>query len=680
MILSLILIALIALGGMSLTYIFADDEPLLWRLSAGTVIGSAIFGTIVFVTASFFGLNATTVLASFIITLTPLLLLKRKNLRRGFLLDRRRANDQLRGKSPIKLFNSLYYVFFVLLFLVFFERTMFETSLGIFTGGSQNLGDLPFHLGAIFSFTEANNFPPKNPSFAGARFSYPFIADIVTASFMKLGIGVKDAMLVQNIAWAFSLLVILERFVFKLTNDRLAAKIAPALLYFSGGLGFLWFFNDYWQQGKNFLEFIWALPKDYTISESFRWGNSLVALFLTQRSLLLGMPLSLIVLGYLWKIFTAETQRRGDVVERKSLILPQSSLIPFAVGLFAGLLPLIHLHSLAILFIVTAFLFLLKPDRWLEWIAFGIGVSLIAVPQLIWSMSGSASEAGKFFEWHFGWDSRDSNFLWFWFKNTGIVIPFTLLGFYLVFLSKRSNNATGLNDAEKSGKAGKKKKLKDERLVSNPPNEARDANYFYLPFVFLFLAANSAKLAPWEWDNIKVLIYWFVGSIPFIAFALAWLWRKSTPLKIGAAFCFIFLILSGALDVWRTVSGQIKNRIFDADAVVIADKIKLRTAPNALFLNAPTYNSAVVLTGRQSLMRYPGHLSSHGIEYAARENDVKIIYSGGPAAAALLQKYGIEYVLISPEERNTLRANENFFIQYPVIAEEGQYKVYKVQN
>ncbi|MGI8408906.1 MAG: hypothetical protein ACR2M8_03380, partial [Pyrinomonadaceae bacterium] len=122
MILSLILIALIALGGMSLTYIFADDEPLLWRLSAGTVIGSAIFGTIVFVTASFFELNATTVLASFIITLTPLLLLKRKNLRKGFLLDRRRANDQLRGKSPIKLFNSLYYVFFVLLFLVFFER------------------------------------------------------------------------------------------------------------------------------------------------------------------------------------------------------------------------------------------------------------------------------------------------------------------------------------------------------------------------------------------------------------------------------------------------------------------------------------------------------------------------------------------------------------------------------
>ena len=62
---------------------------------------------------------------------------------------------------------------------------MIETKDGIFTGGSQNLGDLPFHLGAIFCFTEGNNFPPENPSFAGAKFSYPFMADLVTAVFCQ---------------------------------------------------------------------------------------------------------------------------------------------------------------------------------------------------------------------------------------------------------------------------------------------------------------------------------------------------------------------------------------------------------------------------------------------------------------------------------------------------------------
>jgi hypothetical protein len=48
---------------------------------------------------------------------------------------------------------------------------------------------------------------------------------------MKFGVGLKDAMFVQNLFWALSLLVILERFVFKLTNSRAAGKLTPVLLF-----------------------------------------------------------------------------------------------------------------------------------------------------------------------------------------------------------------------------------------------------------------------------------------------------------------------------------------------------------------------------------------------------------------------------------------------------------------
>ncbi|MFN2502530.1 MAG: hypothetical protein ABR530_11045, partial [Pyrinomonadaceae bacterium] len=104
-----------------------------------------------------------------------------------------------------------------------------------------------------------------------------------------------------------------------------------------------------------------------------------------------------------------------------------------------------------------------------------------------------------------------------------------------------------------------------------------------------------------------------------------------------------------------------------------------KTAPGALFLNAPTFNSAVVLSGRQSLMRYSGHLSSHGIDYLPREGEVKRVYEGGGVADILLKKYNIEYVLVSPEERNTLNANEEFFRRFETVAEVGQYRVYKVK-
>ena len=75
------------------------------------------------------------------------------------------------------------------------------------------------------------------------------------------------------------------------------------------------------------------------------------------------------------------------------------------------------------------------------------------------------------------------------------------------------------------------------------------------------------KLAPWQWDNIKVLIYWFVGSLPFVAVGLVWLFKQDKILKIVAVCCFIILILSGALDVWRTASGQINFNVFNADDV-----------------------------------------------------------------------------------------------------------------
>ena len=78
-------------------------------------------------------------------------------------------------------------------------------------------------------------------------------------------------------------------------------------------------------------------------------------------------------------------------------------------------------------------------------------------------------------------------------------------------------------------------------------------------------------------------------------------------------------------------------------------------------------------------MRYPGHLGSHGINYAEREQDVKEIYRGSLNASGLLDKYGIDYVLISPEERNTLTPNETYFSHFPVAAESGQYKVYDVR-
>ena len=400
------------------------------------------------------------------------------------------------------------------------------------------------------------------------------------------------------------------------------------------------------------------------------------------------MPLTVIVLGYLWRVVRnarevlpqikanerglenkkRKTKNKDHIDESFTVYrLPFSA---FLVGLIAGTLPLIHAHSLVVLFVVSAFLFFFSLKNWKEWVAFGVGVLVIAVPELIWTLSGSATNTSEFIAWHFGWHAQQDNIFWFWLKNTGLFIPLLVAAFLVGFLPQRHKDAE--NTIEKKN---------TEKIVENTNHQSPIANYliYFLPFLFLFIVSNVAKLAPWEWDNIKVLIYWFIGSIPFAAFALATVWQKGKTYKAVAVLCLIVLMFSGGLDIWRTVSGQIKYEVFDKDAVEIAELIKKDTEPNALFLNAPTYNSAVVLSGRRSLMRYIGHLSSHGIAYQERERDLKQIYSGASTADILLKKYNIEYILISPKEMESLQVNEGFFRKYKVAAQVGAYKVYKVR-
>jgi hypothetical protein len=648
MLFSLLIILLITFGGTALTYFYEKEDSLLVRLCAGNVIGSAIFGTICFVLACFLGLSAVTILLALAVTLLPLLLLSNKENKQLFTANLNKAKGKFEGANIWKLLSFAYYALFFIIFVLFFERAMLVSDRGILTGASQNLGDLPFHLGAIFSFTEGNNFPPENPSFANAKFTYPFIADFIAACIVKFGVHVRDAMFWQNVTLAFSLVVLLEKFTLNVTKNKLASKIAPFILFFSGGLGFVWFARDFWQDGRSYLEFLWNLKQDYTIrSEGFRWGNSLVVLFITQRGLLLGMPLTLIILTKIYQIFFDKaTEQQSDeateISSSPSLNVPTSILI----GLLAGTLPLIHVHSLVVLFVVCACWMIFSLDKLRTWIIFGVSVSLIAIPELIWTLTGSATRLSEFVGWHFGWNADKDNVILFYIKNFGLFIP--LLIFALVFNSKIENQKSKI--------------------------------IYYLPFILIFTISNIFKLAPWEWDNIKVLVYWFIGSIPFVALVLANLWEQKIALKVLAVICLGCLCASGKIDIWRVISRQINYEVFKKDSVLIAEEIKSKLPPNALFLNAPTYNSAVVLSGRRSFMRYNGHLLSYGIDYMPRENEVKRIYEGSGLANELLRKNNIEYVLISPEEYANLDVvNLDFFDKFPKIIEVGEYKVYKVK-
>ena len=646
MLFSLIILLVVTVGGVALAYVFDREDTLLSRIAVGHVIGTAIFGTFGFLLALLIGhLTYETCLAAAAISLVPTIAFGMKSIRSRLVSDFRaaiRTTDNVRLAS---IGRFCFYIAFLALFIVFFSRAMVVRPDGIFTGAVSNFGDLPAHLGAISAFIDGPYFPPDNPSFGFTKFSYPILVDLIAAMMVELGGDVSNAMFVQNIALGFSLLVMVERFVNKVLGDTGAGKLAASIFFFSGGLGFVFFFYDFFTGHVELSKFIWNLPRDYTISQSLRWGNPLLVLFITQRSFLLGMPLTIYVLTKLWRLFSP-TER-----------LPRIAAM-FVTGVLAGSLPLMHVHSLAAIFIFSAaVVFFHLKEKWKHWGAFAAGVCIVAIPELIWLLSGSSTRMTEFIGLMAGWENGTQNLFAFWLMNTGILIPLLASGLYLIFKSRASANEVGARSSA--------------LLI------------FYVPFGVIFLISNFIRLAPWSWDNIKVLIYWFVGSLPIVCLALMHLWRGSRAFKAVAIAFVALLTFSGVLDVWRVSSGQLVNslQVFDRDAVILAQKIRETTPKEAIIVTAPIHNPPTVLTGRRSVMRYTGHLFSYGIDYKEREADVKAIYQGTASADAALKKYDVSYILLGPQEMMVegLDPNLDYLRRFPVAIESGDYKLLRVR-
>ena len=77
-------------------------------------------------------------------------------------------------------------------------------------------------------------------------------------------------------------------------------------------------------------------------------------------------------------------------------------------------------------------------------------------------------------------------------------------------------------------------------------------------------------------------------------------------------------------------------------------------------------------------MGYPGHIWTHGIDFGPREADIRKIYSGAPDATSLLSKYGVDYVVIDPQEHSVMPVNTAFFSRYPEVVNIGEYHLYKI--
>jgi hypothetical protein len=527
----------------------------------------------------------------------------------------------------------------------FFAQAYTYLPSGLYTGYVNIWGDWAAHLTFAGSFAYGHNFPPEFPIDPGNHLGYPFLVDFFAATTVPLGASLTSALVLTSTYLLLAFPPLFFLLAARFTASRLAGFLAPLIFLLGGGLGFVYLIPALDASGFGILS---HLPHEYTLGRSlnYQWLNPVLAYLVPQRSTLFGFPLFLLVLLLFYQAHQSGQQ------------WPTYAFL----GLLTGLLPAFHVHAYVSVLGVIGIWALFAWRRSL--LAFFVPALVLGLPVLAWMWppannsvcNAAPSLLGDCFQpgWLAATDwARDGlnwffvDFWWFWIKNTALFLPLILLAHYM------------------------------PRLVS--PKLLK----WFAPLWFWFVIPNLYILSPWNWDNTKLFIFFFLFGSVFVALLLANLAKGSSAGAVLAGVCCFLLFTSGALDLTRASNFDLSsNQFTDPNGVKLAAWVRAHTPPDAIFAVADEHNSPIpTLSGRRVMVGYPGWLWTYDLgDYVQKGIDEKKILQGDPSTPALLAHYHVSYVLVGPQELSPAHAaNANYWAMHgTVVYSDGEYTLYQV--
>lgn len=303
----------------------------------------------------------------------------------------------------------------------------------------------------------------------------------------------------------------------------------------------------------------------------------------------------------------------------KKLAAPQDALLYLGIAVAVVL----------VLFGIVALARYLRQNGWKRffqtWGCFFLITALPALPQLLEWTFGQTGNAG-FLRGHFNWGNQWDSYLLFYLKNWGVIL--------ILFLPA----------VVRCGR-------KNLRLLSGA---------FLIWFV-----AEIISFTPNTYDNNKLLYvtYAFLCCIS-ADFGIALLSRLSSRMvKALCAACFLLLSTASALLSMGREAVSDYQQFSDAQ-IAVSTFIEQNTPADAVFLtNDRHVNEVAALSGRNIVNGAPSFLWPHGIYRAENTADFRLIYEAPASTSDLLERYHIDYILISSWERRDYQIDEDAFRQ-----------------
>ena len=540
-----------------------------------------------------------------------------------------RARQGLPAETSVWRYRSFWFWVLAVCFALFAFRSfcwlIYWDGNEVKVQSPNNLGDLSLHLTYINHFASGVALWPDNPIEPFSKLRYPAGVDLFNAILTVTGIS-----LIRGLVWTALLASLATFYAFY----RWAGNFGIAAFLFNGGLAsypilFSGRFLDY--QGAN----------------NIAWKSLALSMFVTQRGVLYAFPVALLLL-YQWRacFFPEydEPAREPALNESESPIRSRRGPLPFWVELsLYATMPLYHSHTFIALSVVLAFLFILGDRAIRIHTLLLVAAALVPATFFVW-VTTDYFHASSFIKWQPGWVQTAGEMkMWFpvfWLVNFGAWVPLVL--FFL--------GITAFT-------VWKQRESPDFKISATVA--------FLIPALAIFLVGNLVKLAPWEWDNIKVIVWAYFLILPFLWSDLLAHWP--VPLR---AVVYIALFASGFVTLWGglsagrpTPSGAAGVGIRDYG---IADRGELdavggvlkKLPADARFAGWPTWGHPVLLQGRKMVLGYPGHLWTQGFDYGDTEAKLKELMMGGPNWKQYASDFHSRYLFWGREEKANYAASK----------------------
>src|SRR6266487_872392 len=553
-----------------------------------------------------------------------------------------------------------------------------------------NLGDLSLHLTLIKNFANGVALWPDNPIFVFSKLRYPAGIDLFNALLSLVHVD-----LLIGLVWVGLLASLAIFYGFY----RWGGTFAVAGFLFNGGIA-----------GFQFLKTFKFLDYQGTAADiahrPIAWKSIALSMLVTQRGWLYAIPAGLVLLWH-WreKFFSgvptinpdssAETPPQRDDSATNQL-RPRKGPLPWWVELsIYASMPLFHLHTFIALTIVLVVGLFFERATELKFIVSLVrnesmaGIArLISLPKMwpeifrgapirrhaaalliaafipatffVW-LTTDQFHAASVLKWHPGW-AQDSTelgapffrlgpkdfgsstsfglllqktwngviapFFQFWLPNFGLWVPLSLglVGLCVWRIWK--------------GKW---------RWGDRPPADIA----FVVAAVVIFAFGYFVQTAPWEWDNLKLMVWGYFLILPFLWSDIIGRWafpeRAATCLLL---FGSGFITLLGGLSAGHPGFGLIERARLDHIGTA------LRPLPlEARFATYPTYNHPVLLQGRKVVLGYPGHLWTEGFDYGKANDQLTALMNGAANWREVAKALGVRYIFWGQDERTNYQSS-----------------------